>query len=393
MKNVYLRMAGSRPVQNGSPRPPAERRTFEVKRPRPRMPFFEDGERDSAGKAVAASFATFVLLCAVCLAPFSRALAAPRLSTLPVVTSQMARQEGQGEKKPSVPRPRELAAAGAASSAYKAPAPSGSAPARKLASPSEPTAAGKPASTSQSSHPARSDVPAARKEPASLSRKAAPAAAKASSTAKRKAASSAKEPSARRNSSTPKGVAAARNSAWKQPPSGLGLFSRNPFALESIPPSRKGAGGKKRPLVYSANATQPSPAFPTNERLMVTGGLPEPPESRLEAHHTVFPTSDPHTVGWQEEKPPPEMTMRYAMTNSTAARLAINSQDQTSPLYAPITKKEGAISATGMYLDVNVRKDMQLQFGGEYRIYEDETVNPENKGNSAGASVGLRWNF
>jgi hypothetical protein len=79
------------------------------------------------------------------------------------------------------------------------------------------------------------------------------------------------------------------------------------------------------------------------------------------------------------------------MSPAASARFALNPQDEASPLYSPIVKENG-LAATGVYLDLDMREGMQLQLGGEVRSSGSGSLGSAEEG-SAGASVGLRWNF
>ena len=84
--------------------------------------------------------------------------------------------------------------------------------------------------------------------------------------------------------------------------------------------------------------------------------------------------------------------MSYKLNSNTSASVALNPQDQTSPLYAPIVKENG-LAATGVYLDVDVQEDVQLRVGGEVRSHDNDSLNSADDETGAGASVGLRWSF
>ncbi len=111
-------------------------------------------------------------------------------------------------------------------------------------------------------------------------------------------------------------------------------------------------------------------------------------EAALAPHRRTFP-GDRHTMSHFENKSPTEMGVRYKITNDTAARLSLNSQDEKSPLYTPL--KEGS-NATGVYLDMNIARNVQMQVGGEYRNLDNGSQEPVEQ-NSKGAAVGMKWSF
>lgn len=96
------------------------------------------------------------------------------------------------------------------------------------------------------------------------------------------------------------------------------------------------------------------------------------------------------TMSQFDGPPPPEVAMRYQMRNGTSARLAVNPQDPSSPIYAPVLPGRNMDSA-GVYLDMELRKDLQLQLGGEYRDLDADSGGRPEK--STGASMGFKLNF
>lgn len=151
-------------------------------------------------------------------------------------------------------------------------------------------------------------------------------------------------------------------------------------------------GYSSRPNSPAANQDGHTPhTMISDERLTVTGSMPHHPDSRFTVQHTPLPGAR-HTRSSEEYGNAPEMTMSYKLNSSASARVALNPQDQNSPLYAPIVKENG-LAATGVYLDVDVQEDLQLQVGGEVRSYDNDSLNSAEDEKGAGASVGLRWNF
>ncbi len=98
-----------------------------------------------------------------------------------------------------------------------------------------------------------------------------------------------------------------------------------------------------------------------------------------------------NTLSHIDGLPPPEVSMRYRMQNGTAARVLVNPQDQNSPIYAPV-RPGGNVEGAGVYLDVDVAKNLQLQMGGEYRDLEQGDAGGRSE-DSAGASMGFKLSF
>lgn len=185
-------------------------------------------------------------------------------------------------------------------------------------------------------------------------------------------------------------------------------FSRGAFVQQGeLPGSQKrqnAAGAAKalqatsgqeyssRPDTAAANQGGHTPhTMISDERLKVTGSMSHHPDSRFTVQHTPLPGAR-HTRSSEEYGNAPEMTMSYKLNNSSSARVALNPQDQTSPLYSPIVKENG-LAATGVYLDVDVKDDLQLQLGGEVRSHDNDSLSSSQDETAAGASIGLRWNF
>ncbi|MDR1360203.1 MAG: hypothetical protein LBJ82_04395 [Deltaproteobacteria bacterium] len=178
----------------------------------------------------------------------------------------------------------------------------------------------------------------------------------------------------------------------KRNPPGLKKFSPRVFRLEkppqqesALPPSANPASAKK----FSAGAAEPASRGKLG-RLSLSGSMPSQPESRLDVEHSPLPGGR-HTLSGMEYDAAPEMSMSVKMSRAASARLTLNPQDEASPLYSPIVNDDG-ISATGLYFDLDMNEDMQLQLGGEVRSASPDSLGSTEE-ESAGASVGLRWNF
>lgn len=83
------------------------------------------------------------------------------------------------------------------------------------------------------------------------------------------------------------------------------------------------------------------------------------------------------------------MSVTYRLNDRASTRVSVNQQDETSPLYLPGGKND-SVNGAGVYMNVDVEKDLQLQLGGEYQELDGGHYSDEQ---ARGASVGLRWNF
>lgn len=93
-----------------------------------------------------------------------------------------------------------------------------------------------------------------------------------------------------------------------------------------------------------------------------------------------------------DHDPTPEVSMSYRLDQHTTTRVTINPQDTASPLYRPV-ENEGTVNSAGVYMNVDVQPDLQLQIGGEYCDVETRGGAVSGDSTSRGASVGLRWTF
>ena len=120
------------------------------------------------------------------------------------------------------------------------------------------------------------------------------------------------------------------------------------------------------------------------------GGKPERTPDRLSPRRSAF-SGGPDTMARMEEyDPAPEMNMTYKMNKHASTKVTLNQQDENSPLYLPGGKSD-SINGAGVYMDVDVKKDLQVRFGGEYQEVEGARGSQEER--AQGASVGLRWSF
>lgn len=167
-----------------------------------------------------------------------------------------------------------------------------------------------------------------------------------------------------------------------------GGFSSNPFALEhrNSPAQSKG----KVRISYGAGGerTEQPLALSDDGSLTVSTRKEQLSDDRLKPQRTPF-SGGQHALPRMDEESSPEVSMQYKLGDTTSTRVTVNPQDSTSPLYRP-AEREGLINAAGVYMDVNVDEDVQLQIGGEYADVENHSG---SDGSSRGASVGLKWSF
>lgn len=172
------------------------------------------------------------------------------------------------------------------------------------------------------------------------------------------------------------------------PNAGLQGFGSNPFGLErddlgQRTPEAQKLRAKIAPVQRNAAAAPP----PEDKQVSVTSKMDSPSDDRLIPHRAAF-SGGVHTLPNMENDTNPEVSMKYKMSPNAATRFVVNPQDPASPLYRP-AEKNGKINGGGVYMDVNLREDLQLQMGGEY----NEIDNQHASGTDSGASLGLRWNF
>ena len=181
---------------------------------------------------------------------------------------------------------------------------------------------------------------------------------------------------------TEQGATMARRSSK----GGIKGFSSDPFALEhrKKPATPQAQNGTTQKAATSSNGTG------KNSRVVFSGGKPERTDDRLSPRRSTF-SGGPDTMARMEENDPaPELNMTYKMNKHASTRVTLNQQDENSPLYLPGGKSD-SINGAGVYMDVDVKKDLQVRFGGEYQEVEGAHGSQEER--AQGASVGLRWSF
>lgn len=172
------------------------------------------------------------------------------------------------------------------------------------------------------------------------------------------------------------------------PNAGLQGFCPNPFGLERDELGQRTHEAKKlraKVTRVQKNATAVPPQ--EDKQVSVTSKIDSPSDDRLIPHRAAF-SGGVHTLPHMENEANPEVSMSYKMTPNAATRFVVNPQDPASPLYRP-AEKNGKINGGGVYMDVNLREDLQLQMGGEYNDIDNQYAS----GSDSGASLGLRWNF
>lgn len=173
----------------------------------------------------------------------------------------------------------------------------------------------------------------------------------------------------------------------------LGKFSR-----EALVGKQKADAAKPTPekqtRKYTAKAA-PDPNKKGTEladgRVTFSGSIPDHPNDRLKPQRAPLP-GNAQSMSREEPASAPEMSVSYKVAEDTAARVTLNQQDETSPNYTPITKENSLVS-TGVYVDLDVRENLQFQMGGEVRSIESDGPGTQHDSRETGASVGLRWNF
>ncbi|MDR2161431.1 MAG: hypothetical protein LBO77_04745 [Desulfovibrio sp.] len=178
---------------------------------------------------------------------------------------------------------------------------------------------------------------------------------------------------------------------------GLKQFSRHAVFMRrapvSLPPAVLHTASRRDPAVSGSDAESDegkTKALFSGGRLHITGSMPSHPESRMDAERSPLPGGR-HTLSVQESGESPEMAMSLRLSPLATARFALNPQDDASPLYSPLVKENG-LAATGLYLDLEMEKGVQVQIGGEVRSRSSDSLRSTGE-EDAGASLGLRWDF
>lgn len=162
-------------------------------------------------------------------------------------------------------------------------------------------------------------------------------------------------------------------------------FSSNPFSLTHRDPPGKAAGGT---VVYRGGEQEKRDE--QEETFSFSGNSAAGrQDDRLLPRRTAF-SGGQHTMSQIDNDTPPEMSMTYKMNQSARTRVTVNPQDETSPLYRPV-ERDHTLNSAGVYMNIDVQPNLQLQVGGEYCELND--VDSAREESARGASVGLKWDF
>ena len=168
-------------------------------------------------------------------------------------------------------------------------------------------------------------------------------------------------------------------------------FTANVFGQPSLPPPVDPDIQRKMDHVAGRRQGNGTGKMLENAPVTLSGSTsPQPDVSSLEPRRRTFP-GQYHTMSQIDEYSPPEAHVNYRIDHDTSARLAINQQDQRSPTYTPL-RQDPTVNSAGVYLDMDMEKDIMLRVGGEVRSHETESHSSEKR-DSTSASVGLEWQF
>jgi hypothetical protein len=169
--------------------------------------------------------------------------------------------------------------------------------------------------------------------------------------------------------------------------SGLAGFTDNPFHLK-YRDSASAASRKAKRLAELKRGGQAK----EKSRLSLAAKSDTPPNNRLVPYHGAPFSGGTQTLPYMDRKPKTELSMAYKVSKKTTTRVVVNPQDSASPIYRPLEPDE-KMNSGGMYMDLDIVKNLQLTMGGEYsevennkRLYGEPKV-------SQGATVGLKYSF
>ena len=180
---------------------------------------------------------------------------------------------------------------------------------------------------------------------------------------------------------------ASRPGVLKDTQKALQQFNPKAFGVKEFP---RAAARPKEPAV-AVSPGRPSASKPSadNEKITFNAERKLPAEG-IAPRRAPLPGNS-STLSQFDGPPPPEVAMRYKMRNGTSARMLVNPQDQNSPIYTPAKPGED-VGGAGVYLDMDVDKNLQFQMGGEYRDLDAETGGRSST-DAAGASMGFKLRF
>lgn len=146
---------------------------------------------------------------------------------------------------------------------------------------------------------------------------------------------------------------------------------------------------KARPKAYSR---QNAGGIELPVGMSVRSGEEAAPYDPLAPRKEVLPGGADHTLAHMDKTDAPEVTVRYEIGNGTSARIAINDENELSPLFTPRQRDKGLNSA-GLYLEQEVDDDLQVHIGGHHRNLYGESLGNQQGPTDTGASVGFTLNF
>ncbi|MDL2267321.1 hypothetical protein LJC46_04965 [Desulfovibrio sp. OttesenSCG-928-G15] len=166
-------------------------------------------------------------------------------------------------------------------------------------------------------------------------------------------------------------------------------FSADPFGM-----THRSKSKDKRPLRYTPQPQDhTSPAGQKDGKAVEfrAGAHDAASKDRLTPRRSTVFSGGEHTKPYLDsEQNSPEVEVRFKKDNEpVATRLVVNPQDPNSPLYRPAAK-ENMVNAAGVYMDIDLNPDMQMQVGGEVGSVDNKAA--EEKATS-GAAVNLKWQF
>lgn len=192
------------------------------------------------------------------------------------------------------------------------------------------------------------------------------------------------------NKTTPPAPAVAHQPTKNARTAPVRGFSSNPFALKHKDAPAAPAPKTPPRVIYGPGSKDSSPlTLDQNGKIVVTTKAGPDKDDRLTPRRSTF-SGGTHTLPNMDKKPAPEVSMSIAGENGTTTRVTVNPQDEASPLYRP-PEPEGTINSAGVYMGVEVQPNVKVQVGGEYCELDDPRRSSDEA--SAGAAIGLQWNF
>ncbi len=180
----------------------------------------------------------------------------------------------------------------------------------------------------------------------------------------------------------------------KGAPSGAAVIPGSIAAAAVPAPSRQSQDNGKK-VIYGSGKDAKSPdetgMFQVNDNLFMSAGESDKQFDPLAPRKDTFP-GDKHTLSQMDKSTPLEATVLYRLDKKNSARLQINNDDENSPIYTP-RPYDREMTSAGIFMDMEVKKDLQLELGGQHRSMESETGRLPNGFTDTGASLGLKYLF